>query len=67
MQGHLFLNSSWLEDTTLGLFFGGLMVDFWSANEMFFFYCRIWKSSKNQEDRRLPFLNISSSSRVITV
>ena len=23
--------------------------------------------SKNQEDRRLPFLNISSSSRVITV
>ena len=24
------------------------------------------KSSKNQEDRRLPFLNISFSSRVIT-
>ena len=38
-----------------------------SANEMFFFYSRIWKSSKNQEDRRLPFLNISSSSRVIRV
>ena len=33
----------------------------------FFFYRWIWKSSKNQEDRRLPFLNISSSSRVITV
>ena len=32
-----------------------------------FFYCWIWKSSKNQEDRHLPFLNISSSSRVITV
>ena len=32
-----------------------------------FFYSRICKSSKNQEDRRLPFLNISSSSRVITV
>ena len=32
-----------------------------------FFYSRIWKSSKNQEDRRLPFLNIFSSSRVITV
>ena len=29
-----------------------------------FFYYRIWKSSKNQKDRRLPFLNISSSSRV---
>ena len=27
--------------------------------QMFFFYSRIWKSSKNQEDRRLPFLNIS--------
>ena len=23
-----------------------------------FFYSRIWKSSKNKEDRRLPFLNL---------
>ena len=27
----------------------------------------IWKSSKNQEDRYLPFLNISSGSRVINI
>ena len=32
-----------------------------------FFYSRIWKNSKNQEDCRLPFLNIFSSSRVIKV
>ena len=30
---------------------------------MFFFYCWIGKSSKNQEDRRLKLLNISFSSR----
>ena len=33
----------------------------------YFFYCWIWKSSENQEDRRLLFLNISSSSRDISV
>ena len=43
-----------------------LQSNFLSANEMFF-YCRIWKSSRSQEDCRLPFLNISSSSRVIKV
>ena len=32
-----------------------------------FLYCWIWKSSKNQEDCHLPFLDISSSSRVIKV
>ena len=32
-----------------------------------FFYSRISKSSKTQEDRHLPFLYISSSSRVIKV
>ena len=32
-----------------------------------FFYCRILKSSKNHEERRLPFLNISSSSRGLKV
>ena len=32
-----------------------------------FFYRQIWKSSKNQDERRLPFLNIASSSRVIKV
>ena len=31
------------------------------------FYCFIWKSLKNQEHCRLPFLNIFSRSRVIKV
>ena len=34
---------------------------------MFFFYCQIWKSSEIQEDRRLPFVNISSTAKVIEV
>ena len=34
---------------------------------MFFFNYRIWKSSENQEERRLPLINIFSSSKVIKV
>ena len=39
---------------------------FESANEMFFI-AEFERAAKNQEDCSLPFLNISSSSRVIKV
>ena len=37
-----------------------------SANEMYFLLLNL-KEQQKSEDRRLPFLNISSSSRVMTV